>query len=174
MCDIKFKFVFLGDMGVGKTSIIERFVKDEFEASNNVSIIDNICSLLLVSIFSPGIWHLITVLIDCSSGIQLGKKSIRVWYPHIWGMLIVQFLLLICPGRKHWIIWKVGSNSSETIRQKKPSPSCSATKPTWPQSECSRKPKYENGQIRKDYSTHKYQQKLAKQSHKPSKKSCYG
>lgn len=54
MCDIKFKFVFLGDMGVGKTSIIERFVKDEFEASNNVSIIDNICSLPLVSIFSPG------------------------------------------------------------------------------------------------------------------------
>lgn len=28
LCDIKFKIVFLGDMGVGKTSIIERFVKD--------------------------------------------------------------------------------------------------------------------------------------------------
>lgn len=28
MCDIKYKIVFLGDMGVGKTSIIERYVKD--------------------------------------------------------------------------------------------------------------------------------------------------
>lgn len=36
LCDIKFKIVFLGDMGVGKTSVIERFVKDEFETANNV------------------------------------------------------------------------------------------------------------------------------------------
>jgi GTPase SAR1 family protein len=31
LCDIKYKIVFLGDMGVGKTSIIERFVRDQFE-----------------------------------------------------------------------------------------------------------------------------------------------
>jgi GTPase SAR1 family protein len=31
--------VLLGQMGVGKTSIIERFVKDEFEAGNNVHLI---------------------------------------------------------------------------------------------------------------------------------------
>lgn len=28
LCDTKFKIVLLGDMGVGKTSIIDRFVRD--------------------------------------------------------------------------------------------------------------------------------------------------
>lgn len=37
LCDTKFKLVFLGDMGVGKTSIIDRFIRDEFDSTNNVS-----------------------------------------------------------------------------------------------------------------------------------------
>jgi GTPase SAR1 family protein len=37
LCDTKFKLVFLGDMGVGKTSIIDRFIRDEFDSANNVS-----------------------------------------------------------------------------------------------------------------------------------------
>lgn len=32
----KFKLVFLGDMGVGKTSIIKRFIFDDFEENNSV------------------------------------------------------------------------------------------------------------------------------------------
>ncbi len=36
LCDTKFKLVFLGDMGVGKTSIIDRFIRDEFDSANNV------------------------------------------------------------------------------------------------------------------------------------------
>ena len=31
LCDIKYKIVFLGDMSVGKTSIIERFIHDFFD-----------------------------------------------------------------------------------------------------------------------------------------------
>lgn len=31
LCDIKYKIVFLGDMSVGKTSIIERFIHGVFD-----------------------------------------------------------------------------------------------------------------------------------------------
>lgn len=34
---IKFKVVFIGDQAVGKSSIINRFIKNEFEATHNVS-----------------------------------------------------------------------------------------------------------------------------------------
>lgn len=53
LCDIKFKIVFLGDMGVGKTSIIERFVKDEYEDASNVFPL--LYSPLSELIFSVGI-----------------------------------------------------------------------------------------------------------------------
>jgi GTPase SAR1 family protein len=36
LCDIKYKIVFLGDSGVGKTSIIERFVKNHYEVNGRV------------------------------------------------------------------------------------------------------------------------------------------
>lgn len=38
LCDTKFKLVFLGDSGVGKTSIIDRFVRDEFDISTTVKL----------------------------------------------------------------------------------------------------------------------------------------
>lgn len=38
LCDTKFKIVFLGDMGVGKTSIIDRFIRDEFDSANNPTV----------------------------------------------------------------------------------------------------------------------------------------
>ena len=31
LCDVKYKIVFLGDMSVGKSSIIERFIKGFFD-----------------------------------------------------------------------------------------------------------------------------------------------
>jgi len=33
---IKFKIVFIGDQSVGKSSIINRFIKNEFDATHNV------------------------------------------------------------------------------------------------------------------------------------------
>lgn len=33
---IKFKIVFIGDQAVGKSSIINRFIKDEFDTTHNV------------------------------------------------------------------------------------------------------------------------------------------
>jgi GTPase SAR1 family protein len=35
---VKFKIVFVGDQGVGKSSIISRFIKNEFDQSHNVRI----------------------------------------------------------------------------------------------------------------------------------------
>ena len=37
----KFKIVFLGDQGVGKTSIIKRFIFDNFDENNSVILFDN-------------------------------------------------------------------------------------------------------------------------------------
>ena len=36
LCDTKFRLVLLGVTGVGKTFIIDRFVRDEFDASSKV------------------------------------------------------------------------------------------------------------------------------------------
>ena len=38
LCDVKYKIVFLGDMSVGKSSIIERFIKGFFDDKIQVSI----------------------------------------------------------------------------------------------------------------------------------------
>lgn len=37
LCDVKYKIVFLGDMSVGKSSIIERFIKGFFDDKIQVS-----------------------------------------------------------------------------------------------------------------------------------------
>ena len=34
---VKYKIVFVGDQAVGKSSIINRFIKNEFDATHNVS-----------------------------------------------------------------------------------------------------------------------------------------
>ena len=34
---VKFKVVFVGDQAVGKSSIINRFIKDEFDSTHNVN-----------------------------------------------------------------------------------------------------------------------------------------
>lgn len=36
LCDIKYKIVFLGNMLVGKTSIIERFIHNSFDENKQV------------------------------------------------------------------------------------------------------------------------------------------
>ena len=36
LCDVKYKIVFLGEMAVGKTSIIDRFIRNEFNSKHMV------------------------------------------------------------------------------------------------------------------------------------------
>jgi len=48
---VKFKIVFIGDQSVGKSSIINRYIKNEFDPANNV--ISSPLSLQLVLILSP-------------------------------------------------------------------------------------------------------------------------
>jgi len=52
MAQQKYKIVFLGDSGVGKSSIIDRFVKGEIDCQNQVS--SRLISPPLESIFSAG------------------------------------------------------------------------------------------------------------------------
>jgi len=61
---------------VGKTSIIDRFIRDEFDFSNNVK--EQTYSPQLELIFYLEILQLIIVLIDYNFGIQLGNKNIKV------------------------------------------------------------------------------------------------
>lgn len=39
---VKFKVVFLGDQGVGKSSVISRFIKNEFDETHNVQVRVNV------------------------------------------------------------------------------------------------------------------------------------
>lgn len=76
----RYKLVFLGDPGVGKTSIITRFMYDTFDSSYQVFILTSETNLIgnrLVSISSQKqcIWR--TVLFVCSSGIQ----QVKSWVP---------------------------------------------------------------------------------------------
>ena len=50
MAQQKYKVVLLGDSGVGKSSLIDRFVKGEIDSQNQVHMVP--CSLLSASIFS--------------------------------------------------------------------------------------------------------------------------
>ena len=71
-----YKIIFLGDSGTGKTSIIERFVNNQFEEKENVS--DCLYSLRSVLILLGKISIIRGPLADCSCGIQLVSKDFVV------------------------------------------------------------------------------------------------
>ena len=75
-CDIRLKIVFLGDIGVGKTSIIERFVKDSFDPENYVAI--QLSSQQSALISYPKIFPTITNSIDFSYGILRDNRNTKV------------------------------------------------------------------------------------------------
>jgi GTPase SAR1 family protein len=67
--------VFLGDMGVGKTSIIDRFIRDEFDPTNNVDTATH--SQLSVSTFSHVILLSTIPPTAFNFGIPLAKKNTK-------------------------------------------------------------------------------------------------
>ena len=74
-----YKIIFLGDSGTGKTSIIERFVNNQFEEKENVPIIKFILySQLSVSILLGKILTIKGLLVDCNFGTPLDNKDLEV------------------------------------------------------------------------------------------------
>lgn len=79
---IKFKIVFIGDQAVGKSSIINRFIKDEFDTTHNVSLGSPSRQSESTSYQKTLISKIIAF--DSSSGIQQGRKDSKVSSPDIY------------------------------------------------------------------------------------------
>lgn len=75
----KIKIVLLGDQNVGKTSLIERYIHDRFDDSQNVPKL--LCSQLLESILLSLIPFAMEKIIVYSFGIQQDKKDSKVSFP---------------------------------------------------------------------------------------------
>lgn len=69
----KFKVVLVGDQNVGKSSIIGRYIRNEFDPTKNVP--DILPSPPSASILFPKISQLRVKWSDFNSGIQLGKRD---------------------------------------------------------------------------------------------------
>jgi GTPase SAR1 family protein len=72
----KFKIVMVGDQNAGKSSIIIRYVKNDFDRTSNVS--SSIYSQPLGSISLPRISQYKGKPLDCNCGILLGNKGLEV------------------------------------------------------------------------------------------------
>lgn len=83
----KFKIVLVGDQNVGKSSIIARYIRNEFDPTKNVNLIA--ISPPLVSTLSAKTSLLLARLSDCSYGTQPVSNASKVWSPatskmHTW------------------------------------------------------------------------------------------
>jgi GTPase SAR1 family protein len=78
---IKFKIVFIGDQAVGKSSIINRFIKDEFDSTHNVSL--QRYSQQLASISSRKMSISMTEQSVCNCGIPQASKDSKVSFQDI-------------------------------------------------------------------------------------------
>ena len=83
----KFKIVLVGDQNVGKSSIIARYIRNEFDPTKNVHLIA--ISPPSVSTLSAKISLLPARLSDCSYGTLLVSNASKAWSPatskmHTW------------------------------------------------------------------------------------------
>lgn len=69
----KLRIVFLGDQGVGKSSIIDRYTTNRFEDAHNVLPIGSSRQLVLISMSEISIGTV--KIIDYKCGIPLDKKG---------------------------------------------------------------------------------------------------
>lgn len=70
----KIKIVFLGDKGVGKSSIIGKFIHNKFEENSEVH--GGICRRLSELTFSPKCANSMEKGTSCNSGTLLGRRNI--------------------------------------------------------------------------------------------------
>ena len=77
----KFKVVLVGDQNVGKSSIIARYIRNEFDPTKNVSIFS--CSPPSESTSSPRTLQSLERWFACSYGIQPDRKGSKVSYQAI-------------------------------------------------------------------------------------------
>ena len=83
----KFKIVLVGDQNVGKSSIIARYIRNEFDPTKNVLlVVDSQPSVLTLSAktLQPQ-----AKLFGCNPGTQLDRKDSKVLFPvtsrmHTW------------------------------------------------------------------------------------------
>ena len=113
---IKFKVVFVGDQAVGKSSIINRFIKNEFDATHNVFF--SLRSLLLVLILFLKIFPLTKELSGYNYGILLVSNDSRVWFQDIWEIHMLYFWSMMSRIRKAVTIWQDGLTMSRNIEDK--------------------------------------------------------
>lgn len=79
LCDIKYKIVFLGDMSVGKSSIIERFINGYFDDTHQVPL--PLCSTPLASTFWRRMSPIISTYTGCNSGTRPARRSFAASSP---------------------------------------------------------------------------------------------
>lgn len=89
----KLKIVFLGDQSTGKTSVIDRYINNTFNPSQDVNLV--LFRPLLVSISWEKMWDIKTANIDYNFGIQLDKRDSEAWFQITFEMPTVLFLFLI-------------------------------------------------------------------------------
>lgn len=99
LCDVKYKIVFLGQSAVGKSAIIERFIRERFDACKSVCFGPYVRKHLVL-IFLQKMCTIRVPCIVCNCGTPQANKNSKAWSPIISEMHIAQFLYMISRGRK--------------------------------------------------------------------------
>lgn len=122
----KIKIVLLGNQSVGKSSIIEKYVKDQFDESSNVTPPSR--SLPLASISSSRMSATRPRATDSSSGIQPARRDSAPSFPTISRMPAAPSSSSTSPTEPPSTALRCGSRSTTITGRWRASPSWLATK----------------------------------------------
>lgn len=109
----KLRVVFLGDQGVGKSSIIDRYTTSRFNDNYNVD--SSLFRQLSESILMSRILIDMGKFSDFRCGIRLGRRGTVVWFLHIWRMRIAWSLCLMSQIQIRCRGFEVGRDFSYSI-----------------------------------------------------------